>query len=92
MRYVHIKTDGFSADALHFTEMPARRVLGIYALQHEGKKALALFQLVRTAITDPKRQDEFHALSYSQAVDAINAWFAADYVELEAIDDTLRPG
>ena len=71
MKLVHIRTDHFEADALFLGELPAHRVHSVMNEPDDIKRAYRIHLLVRSALLDPVRREEYDHLSYDQAAEAI---------------------
>ena len=71
MKLVHIRTDHFEADALFLGELPANRVHSVLNEPDEVRRTYRVHLLVRSALLDPVRRDEYDRLSYDQAAEAI---------------------
>lgn len=91
MRYVHVRTEQFAADALALAELPAKKVFAALNQPRETQRAAAMFELLSTAIAGSDRRRDFEALSYGDAIAAVNAWITAPWVDMPAVDESEIP-
>lgn len=88
MKLVHIRTEHFEADAIFIGEMPSRRVLGALNEPDDIRRAMRVHSLVRSAILDPARRDEYDVLSYDQAMNAVRDYLKGFPVDVPMPADT----
>lgn len=71
MKLVHVRTDHFEADALYLGELPAGRVHNVMNEPDDIRRSYRIYLLVRSALLDPERREEYDRLSYDQATEAV---------------------
>lgn len=88
MKLVHIRTKHFEADALFLGELPASRVHSVMNEPDDVKRAYRIYLLVRSALLDPERRDQYDRLSYEQATEAIRDYLRGFPVDVPLPADT----
>lgn len=70
---INIDTPAFSAEALSINELPGVTVA--YAMAAHGpQQTVALLELFRLAILEPKKAEDIDVLSFGQMAEAMSDW------------------
>lgn len=88
-RVVHIRTDQFEADALHYTELPAVLIARLTQEQSGSRLITLCAELLRRAVLDPEKAAQVNSLSLDAFGDVVDAYLNARPKTFDW--DELRP-
>lgn len=83
LRIVEIRTRMFNADAVFIGDMPSTEVLKLYIQQSDTDRVLRLYRLIRKALVDPAKVEEFANLSFDQLALVVDAYATARPKEID---------
>lgn len=73
MRYVEIRSEAFSADAIHWSELPATNILNFISAPEPTKAFMQARRILKLALS-PADAERFAGLTLEQAIEVMDQY------------------